>query len=59
MILVGDLNGRVGRKGEETKNSIGMKGETTRNNNGRRLINVCIETDLIVANTFFERTITT
>lgn len=54
LIVIGDINGRVGKKDEETGEVIGMHGEEERNNNGRRLINFCILNDMIVANTFFQ-----
>ena len=54
IIILGDMNGRVGRRDEETGEVIGRHGEMPRNNNGVRLINFCILNDLIVTNTFFQ-----
>lgn len=54
LIILGDLNGRVGRKDGETGEVIGNYGENARNNNGRRLIEYCILHNLIITNTFFE-----
>lgn len=53
VIIVGDLNGRVGRRDEESGETIGNQGETTRNNNGKRLIEYCMMNNLIITNTFF------
>lgn len=53
LIVMGDFNGRVGKKDEETRETIGMYGERTRNNNGKRLIDYCLNNNLIATNTFF------
>ena len=54
VFVIGDLNGRVGRKDQKSQEAIGMHGEDTKNNNGERLIQFCIENQLIICNTFFE-----
>lgn len=41
LIIIGDLNGRIGKQ-EESNDIIGMHGESQRNNNGLRLIHFCI-----------------
>jgi hypothetical protein len=53
VLVIGDLNGSVGIKNNTTMEVIGKHGEHIRNGNGRRLIEYCIENDLIVANTFY------
>jgi hypothetical protein len=53
VFVIGDLNGRVGKKDNTTMEVIGKHGENIRNGNGRRLIEHCIENDLIIANTFY------
>jgi hypothetical protein len=53
VFVIGDLNGRVGKKDNTTMEVIGNHGENIRNGNGRRLIEYCIENDLIIANTFY------
>ena len=54
LIILGDLNGRVGEKDEETGETIGHYGESVRNSNGKRLIDFCIMNDLVITNTFYE-----
>jgi Reverse transcriptase (RNA-dependent DNA polymerase)/Endonuclease-reverse transcriptase len=54
MIIIGDFNGRVGKRDEESSDVIGVQGENTRNRNGVRLINFCILNQLIVTNTFYQ-----
>ena len=54
LIILGDLNGRVGKKDHETGDSIGHYGEEVRNHNGKRLLDFCIINDLIITNTFYE-----
>jgi hypothetical protein len=51
VFVIGDLNGRVGKKDNTTMEVIGKHGENIRNGNGRRLIEHCIENDLMIANT--------
>lgn len=51
VIIIGDLNCRVGKK--EGDKVIGKYGEETKNDNGNRLIELCKEYKLMVANTFF------
>lgn len=53
LIIIGDVNGRVGRRDEETGDVIGIHGEEIRNNNGWRLIDFCMMNNLIVTNTFY------
>ena len=54
LIIIGDLNARVGKRDEESSFVVGNQGEIVRNNNGRRLINFCILNELIIANTFYQ-----
>ncbi|CAH0555067.1 unnamed protein product [Brassicogethes aeneus] len=54
IIIIGDLNGRVGKADEESGETIGAHGETIRNNNGKRLIDFCLMNNLIITNTFFQ-----
>ena len=53
IIIIGDINGRVGKRTLCTENSVGPYGEDIRNKNGTRLINFCIDNNFIIANTFF------
>lgn len=54
IVIIGDLNGRVGKKDEQSGDVIGTYGEKERNKNGERLINFCIANELIVTNTFYQ-----
>lgn len=36
IIIIGDLNSRVWKKDDETKETIGIHGKVARNNNGKR-----------------------
>lgn len=54
LIIVGDLNGRVGSRDNETGEALGYYGENVRTNNGRRIIDFCIMNNLIVTNSFYE-----
>lgn len=51
LIIAGDLNGRVGRK--ENDSVIGRFGEEITNDNGERVIEICELNDLKVTNGFF------
>lgn len=53
IIIMGDFNGRVGSKDEKYNTSLGKFGENKRNNNGKRILDYCLQHNLIVANTFF------
>lgn len=53
VILLGDLNGRVGNNPESYENVIGRYGENELNNNGTRLLQLCIANNLVIANTMF------
>lgn len=55
VLIIGDLNSRVGKKDDETAETIGIHGEDTRNNNGKKLIDFCITNNLIITNTFFSQ----
>lgn len=52
VIILGDLNGRVGNKDEKTGDILGIHGEKARNNNGFRIIDFCIQNNLLVMNSF-------
>lgn len=54
IVVIGDLNGRVGIKDGRTSDVIGQYGETTRNNNGYRIIDFCVQNNLLVMNSFFK-----
>ena len=50
LIIIGDLNARAGKKGEESGFVVGNQGENVRNKNERKLIN-CIINESIITNT--------
>ncbi|KAK9680140.1 Endonuclease-reverse transcriptase [Popillia japonica] len=53
IILMGDLNAKVGSNNEEYENIMGQHGLGQRNSNGERLIELCMEHDLIIGGTQF------
>ncbi|XP_063923705.1 craniofacial development protein 2-like [Zophobas morio] len=54
VIILGDLNGRVGNITEGTEGSLGRFGEVIKNANGERLIEFAINNSFIISNSFFE-----
>lgn len=54
IIILGDLNGRVGLNDASSRDVIGNHGEVTRNSNGKRIIDFCLQNNLLVMNTFFK-----
>lgn len=52
LLILGDLNGRVGRKQNDPV--IGKYGEDRRNNNGERLIALCEQNNLKIMNGFYQ-----
>lgn len=54
VLLLGDFNGRVGKRNNDPIDVIGNQGEIHRNNNGERLISFCVNNNLIVTNTFYK-----
>lgn len=51
-IALGAFNARVGRKDNTTYSLIGKHGED-KHNNGRRLLDYCIQLDFVITNTFY------
>ena len=51
VIIIGDLNSRVGKLDDDV---VGRFGEETKNDNGNRLINLCREQEYVIANTKFQ-----
>ena len=54
IFILGDLNGRVGKRDSTYKEVVGQYGEETRNSNGKRILEFCQIQDFIVTNTFFQ-----
>ena len=54
LVLMGDLNGRVGRDVETWGEVIGRYGEETQNDNGRRFLGSCTTNGLTIMNGRFE-----
>ena len=53
LMVLGDLNARVGNNVETSSGAVGKEGETTTSPNGKRLIDFCLKNNMKVANTFF------
>lgn len=53
IIIMGDLNGRVGKNNKGIEYCLGKYGEETRNDNGSRVIELCVENELKIGNTYF------
>ncbi|GLV23381.1 hypothetical protein CBL_21451, partial [Carabus blaptoides fortunei] len=45
VIIMGDLNGRMGNRNEGIEDIMGQEGEDVRNDNGERIIDICREND--------------
>lgn len=54
VIMMGDLNGRVGNDNKGIEWCLGKQGEKVKNTNGERLLNFCVENELIIANSHFK-----
>ena len=54
LIVMGDLNARVGRNVEVWGGVIGRQGEVVENENGR-LLQFCAKNELVVTNTWFQQ----
>lgn len=53
IIIMGDLNGRVGKNNRGIEEYLGKHGEQVQNTNGKRILELCQTNDLVVANTKF------
>ena len=54
IIVMGDLNGRIGNDNRGVETWMGIEGDTIKNNNGEKIIEFCVENDLIIANSKFK-----
>ncbi len=54
LVLMGDLNARVGRDANSWRGVIGRQGEETLNGNGRRLLDLCAVNELAILNTLYQ-----
>lgn len=54
LIIAGDLNARVGKDADKWNWVIGVNGDEKMNNNGKELLELCIDNDLVIANTHFK-----
>jgi len=53
--MMGDLNARTGNDRQRAHGSMGpYGGETVVNENGQRLLEFCIENELLLGNSFFQ-----
>lgn len=53
IIVMGDLNGRIGSNNKGVEEYMGTEGEKVQNGNGKRIIEMCRNHQLIIANTKF------
>ena len=53
VVVLGDLNARGGDG--EVEGVIGKYGVPSENNSGERLIDVCVEQELVIGNNFFKK----
>ncbi|KAK4874633.1 hypothetical protein RN001_013993 [Aquatica leii] len=53
VIIMGNMNGRVGNNNEGIERHMRQQGENTKNDNGIRLIDLCVGNDLVITNTKF------
>ena len=55
MILVmGDMNAKVGSDNTDRERAMGSQGCGTINNNGERLVNFCLNNDCVIDGTIFQ-----
>lgn len=54
LIMAGDFNARVGKDADKWKGVIGKHGEDKQNNNGTRLLEFCVDNNLLIMNTIFQ-----
>ena len=54
ILILGDLNARVGNNKQDSYGAIGKEGEDMQSPNGEILIDFCIRNNLKIANTFFK-----
>ena len=54
ILILGDLNARVGNKKDSYYGVIGKEGESIESPNGELLLDLCIRNNLKIANTFFK-----
>ena len=54
LIMLGDFNGWVGVKRDDFERVLGRYGDESVNENGKRLLEVCLEWNLCVTNTMFD-----
>ena len=53
VVVLGDLNARVGNK--VTEGIVGRHGVPGRNESGKRLLEICVEQELVVGNSWFKK----
>ena len=54
ILILGDLNARVGNNQENCFGAIGKEGEIMKSPNGELLLDICMHNNLKIANTFFK-----
>ncbi|XP_073989088.1 uncharacterized protein [Rhodnius prolixus] len=53
ILILGDLNGRVGNNTQGFEKAMGRYGEPETNSNGKRLLRFCLSNELVIFNTMF------
>lgn len=53
IVMLWDLNARVGNKPDVCGGTLGRYGEEVMNDNGERLVDLCVANSLVIANTMF------
>ncbi|KAI4469197.1 endonuclease/exonuclease/phosphatase superfamily [Holotrichia oblita] len=54
LFIAGDFNSRVGKNNDRYKAVLGQHREETRNDNGKRMLDFCLNHRLLVTNSFFK-----
>ena len=54
LLLMGDMNAKVGSDNNDRERVMGSQGCETINNNGERLVNVCLNNNCVIGGTIFQ-----
>ena len=54
LLVMGDMNAKVGSDNTDRERAMGSKGCGTINNNGERLVNVCINNNCVICGPIFQ-----
>ena len=53
LLVMGDMNGKIGSDNTDRERAIGSQGCGTINNNGERLVNLCLNNNCVIGGTIF------